>query len=85
MAGDRHGLPVGDELLNPVLTIGEQIVDIFTTHEKLKKRLARSGPHELLQLVGIDPGRLKAYPHQLSGGMRQRVVIAMAVALHPGC
>ncbi len=42
--------------LNPVLTIGEQIVDIFTTHEKLKKRLARERAGELLQLVGIDPG-----------------------------
>lgn len=83
MAGDRDGLPVGDELLNPVLTIGEQIVDIFTTHEKLKKRVARERAGELLELVGIDPGRLKAYPHQLSGGMRQRVVIAMAVALRP--
>ncbi|WP_327586150.1 ABC transporter ATP-binding protein [Nonomuraea sp. NBC_00507] len=69
--------------LNPVLTIGEQIGDIFTTHEKLKKRLARERAGELLHLVGIDPGRLRAYPHQLSGGMRQRVVIAMAVALRP--
>ncbi|GAB2985078.1 ABC transporter ATP-binding protein [Streptomyces pseudoechinosporeus] len=69
--------------LNPVLTIGEQIVDIFTTHEKLKKRAAREKAGELLELVGMDPGRLKAYPHQLSGGMRQRVVIAMAVALRP--
>ncbi|WP_328886601.1 ABC transporter ATP-binding protein [Streptomyces sp. NBC_00316] len=69
--------------LNPVLTIGEQFVDIFTTHEKLKKRVARERAGELLELVGIDPGRLKAYPHQLSGGMRQRVVIAMAVALRP--
>jgi len=69
--------------LNPVLTIGEQIVDIFTTHERMRKRAARERAGELLQLVGIDPGRLKAYPHQLSGGMRQRVVIAMAVALKP--
>ncbi|GAA0526529.1 ABC transporter ATP-binding protein [Paractinoplanes ferrugineus] len=69
--------------LNPVLTIGEQIGDIFTTHEKLSRRAARDRAGELLELVGIDPERLKAYPHQLSGGMRQRVVIAMAVALHP--
>jgi peptide/nickel transport system ATP-binding protein len=69
--------------LNPVLTIGEQIADIFTTHEKMRRRLARERAGELLQLVGIDPGRLGAYPHQLSGGMRQRVVIAMAVALRP--
>ncbi|RVU22901.1 ABC transporter ATP-binding protein [Streptomyces antnestii] len=69
--------------LNPVLTIGEQLGDIFTTHEKLKRRAARERAGALLELVGIDPGRLKAYPHQLSGGMRQRVVIAMAVALEP--
>ncbi|MGW8883737.1 ABC transporter ATP-binding protein [Streptomyces sp. NPDC055749] len=69
--------------LNPVLTIGEQIGDIFTTHEKMKKRHARERSGELLELVGIDPARLKSYPHQLSGGMRQRVVIAMAVALKP--
>ncbi|MGW5274972.1 ABC transporter ATP-binding protein [Streptomyces sp. NPDC004044] len=69
--------------LNPVLTIGEQIGDIFTTHERMKKRHARARSGELLELVGIDPARLKSYPHQLSGGMRQRVVIAMAVALKP--
>ncbi|MGW1109184.1 ABC transporter ATP-binding protein [Streptomyces sp. NPDC002540] len=69
--------------LNPVLTIGEQIGDIFTTHERMKKRRARERSGELLELVGIDPARLKSYPHQLSGGMRQRVVIAMAVALKP--
>ncbi|NML52749.1 ABC transporter ATP-binding protein [Streptomyces sp. R302] len=69
--------------LNPVLTVGEQIADIFTTHEKLRKRAARDRAGELLGLVGISPDRLRAYPHQLSGGMRQRVVIAMAVALRP--
>ncbi|GAA3477021.1 ABC transporter ATP-binding protein [Streptomyces yanii] len=69
--------------LNPVLTIGEQIGDIFTTHERMRKRQARARAGELLELVGIDSARLKAYPHQLSGGMRQRVVIAMAVALKP--
>ena len=69
--------------LNPVLTIGEQIVDIFTTHAgySRKESLRRAG--ELLELVRIDPARLKSYPHQLSGGMRQRAVIAMAVALKP--
>ncbi|MFD4390000.1 ABC transporter ATP-binding protein [Streptomyces sp. NPDC058486] len=69
--------------LNPVLTVGEQIADIFTTHEKLRKKAARERAGELLGLVGISPDRLRAYPHQLSGGMRQRVVIAMAVALRP--
>lgn len=69
--------------LNPVMTIGDQIADIFTTHEGVSKKAAMSRAGELLSLVHIDAGRLAAYPHQLSGGMRQRVVIAMAVALRP--
>jgi len=69
--------------LNPVMTVGDQIVDIFTTHERLPKSKARARAAELLELVRIDPARLRSYPHQLSGGMRQRVVIAMAVALRP--
>ena len=69
--------------LNPVLTIGEQLGDIFTTHEGATRREARNRSAELLDLVGIDASRLRSYPHQLSGGMRQRVVIAMASALRP--
>jgi peptide/nickel transport system ATP-binding protein len=69
--------------LNPVSTIGDQIADIYTTHERLSKKQAWARAAELLSLVQLDPGRLKAYPHQLSGGMRQRVVIAMAAALRP--
>ena len=70
--------------LNPVITVGDQIVDIFTTHQRLSKTASRKRAAELLELVRIDPARLDSYPHQLSGGMRQRVVIAMAVALRPG-
>lgn len=70
--------------LNPVSTVGDQIVDIFTTHQRLSKTASRKRAAELLELVRIDPARLDSYPHQLSGGMRQRVVIAMAVALRPG-
>jgi peptide/nickel transport system ATP-binding protein len=70
--------------LNPVITVGDQIVDIFTTHQRLSKTASRRRAAELLELVRIDPARLDSYPHQLSGGMRQRVVIAMAVALRPG-
>jgi len=70
--------------LNPVITVGDQIVDIFTTHQRLSKAASRKRAAELLELVRIDPARLDSYPHQLSGGMRQRVVIAMAVALRPG-
>ena len=69
--------------LNPVLTIGEQIVDIYTTHAGYSRKESLRRAAQLLELVRIDPVRLKSYPHQLSGGMRQRVVIAMAVALKP--
>jgi peptide/nickel transport system ATP-binding protein len=69
--------------LNPVLTVGEQLGDVFTTHEGATRREARTRSAELLELVGIDDSRLRSYPHQLSGGMRQRVVIAMASALRP--
>ena len=69
--------------LNPVMTIGDQIADIFTTHEGGSKKAAMVRAGELLDLVGIPRDRLRSYPHQLSGGMRQRVVIAMATALRP--
>jgi peptide/nickel transport system ATP-binding protein len=69
--------------LNPVLTIEAQIVDVIRTHKKVSRRVARSAVAGLLELVGIDPGRRSAYPHELSGGMRQRCVIAIALALEP--
>ena len=70
--------------LNPVLTIGDQIADIYTTHAGYsRKRVAAARPANCSNWCRIDPARLKSYPHQLSGGMRQRVVIAMAVALKP--
>ncbi len=69
--------------LNPVMTIGDQIVDVFTTHERVSRTEAWRRAGDLLELVKIERSRLRSYPHQLSGGMRQRVVIAMAVALRP--
>jgi peptide/nickel transport system ATP-binding protein len=69
--------------LNPVMRVGDQFVDMMRAHERISKRtsLARAG--ELLEVVGIDRRRLRAFPHELSGGMRQRVIIAMALALGP--
>jgi len=69
--------------LNPVMRIGDQLADVFTTHERMPKRAAAARAAELLELVGIPSSRIDAYPHQLSGGQRQRVVIAMACALRP--
>lgn len=69
--------------LNPVMTVGDQLADVFTTHEGISRREAKARSAELMDLVRIDRSRLRAYPHQLSGGQRQRVVIAMACALHP--
>ncbi len=69
--------------LNPVMKIGDQIIDALQAHEQMSTRAARERVKELLQIVGIDPRRIDAYPHELSGGMRQRAVIAMALALNP--
>ena len=69
--------------LNPVMRVGDQFVDAMRAHEKIDRRRAIVRAGELLELVGIDRRRAGAYPHQLSGGMRQRVVIAMALSLEP--
>ncbi|MDB5527075.1 MAG: glutathione transporter ATP-binding protein [Devosia sp.] len=71
--------------LNPVATIGAQIVEVLRLHEKLSRKAARQRAIELLDLVKIpDPAqRIDDYPHQLSGGQRQRVMIAIAVACKP--
>ena len=69
--------------LNPVTTVGEQIGDVLKRHSKMKPQEARERAAELLGVVGIESARLKSYPHQMSGGMRQRAVIAIALALNP--
>ncbi len=71
--------------LNPLHTVGKQIVEVLTLHKGLNKTLAKKRAIELLDLVKIpDPqGRFDSYPHQLSGGQRQRVMIAMALANDP--
>jgi peptide/nickel transport system ATP-binding protein len=69
--------------LNPVLTIERQFYDVLKTHTGMSRSAARARAAELLALVDIPADRLNAYPHQLSGGMRQRVVIAICLALNP--
>ena len=71
--------------LNPVLTVGRQITEALEVHLRLPKREADSRAAELLHMVGIPDAadRLKTYPHQFSGGMRQRVMIAMALSCNP--
>ncbi len=71
--------------LNPVLTIGRQITEVLEQHQGADREAAHKRALELLEMVGIAdaPRRLKQYPHQLSGGMRQRVMIAVALACNP--
>jgi len=71
--------------LNPVYTCGEQILEVLMLHEKLDRPTARARTIDLLRLVGIPSPeqRVDEYPHQMSGGMRQRVMIAMALACRP--
>ncbi len=71
--------------LNPVLTVGRQIGEVLRRHQRMRGRAVTRRAAELLELVGIPLAqrRLGEYPHQLSGGMRQRVMIAMAVACRP--
>lgn len=69
--------------LNPVLTVGEQIAEAVENHERCGKARAMERAEEMLKLVGIPAERVHEYPHQFSGGMKQRVVIAIALACNP--
>jgi len=69
--------------LNPVLNVRDQLLDVIRAHLKMPRDEAREKAGSLLDLVGIPRSRLRSYPHELSGGMRQRVMIAMALATDP--
>ena len=81
---NSHHSPNGHKRLNPIRTVGSQLAETITAHEKItNKAVLQRNVDELLNLVGINPNRRDQYPHQYSGGMRQRAMIAMALACHP--
>ena len=69
--------------LNPVRRVGEQVSEAIVYHEKTTRGEARRRTKRLFEMVGLDSARMKDYPHEFSGGMRQRIVIAMAIACEP--
>ncbi len=69
--------------LDPVYRVGDQIIEAMNAHIKIDKADAWTRSEDLFRAVGLDPSRLRAYPHEMSGGMKQRAVIAMAMALQP--
>jgi len=69
--------------LDPVYKVGEQIIEAIRAHRDVSKTEAMNRARELFDLVGVDHRRLESYPHQFSGGMRQRAIIAMSLALNP--
>jgi peptide/nickel transport system ATP-binding protein len=87
LRGNRIGMVFQEPMtsLNPVFTVGDQIAEVMREHQKLSRAAAYARVADLLNLVRIpDPHRLiREYPHRLSGGMRQRVMIAMAIACEP--
>ena len=85
--GDEIGMIFQEPMtsLNPVFTIGFQLIEVYLQHLDISKEEAFNRSVEMLRLVGIEDGaaRMRQYPHQFSGGQRQRIMIAMALALNP--
>ena len=83
--GNRISMVFQDPMtaLNPIMKVGNQIAEAFQEHNNVSKKEARKRAEEMLALVGIPPERYANYPHEFSGGMKQRVVIAMALACNP--
>lgn len=83
--GDKVSMIFQDPMtsLNPVVTVGEQIAEVIQLHENTDKKASMAKAKEMLELVGIPGNRSGEYPHQFSGGMKQRVIIAMALACNP--
>ena len=69
--------------LNPIMTIGQQLAEVVIKHKKLSKKAAMEVAAEMLERVGVTRDRINDYPHQFSGGMKQRVIIAMALLCNP--
>ncbi|SKC36974.1 ABC transporter ATP-binding protein [Maledivibacter halophilus] len=69
--------------LNPVITVGEQIAEVISIHQRIGSKKAMKKAEEMLEMVGIPRERISEYPHQFSGGMKQRVIIAIALACSP--
>lgn len=69
--------------LNPVHTVGKQLVEGIQAHTKMSRKEAEARAADVFKMVGLEPKRLKSYPHQMSGGMKQRAIIAMALSLNP--
>ncbi len=85
MRGDQAAMVFQDPMtsLNPIKTVGEQIAEGIKIHRKVSEKESMDQAEKMLELVGIPGARAIAYPHQFSGGMKQRVVIAIALACNP--
>ena len=83
--GDQVSMIFQDPMtsLNPGITVGDQIAEVIQLHEKIDQKKAMEKAKEMLEMVGIPGNRASEYPHQFSGGMKQRVIIAMALVCNP--